>query len=998
MPRNPRRWAKLAGAALASLLLLALLLAVWLRAGAEDRLKRAVANRLDGSGFALQWQSLEIGWTGGARLTGLKLAEGPSALLEVAQIDARIAWLASLTGRPQLSSLLVQGPVVHLDLMDGQAVAWQRLRKALKRPGEEPPSESKGLLSRLGDVQVQDGQLRAKVLGKAVWLAGRDVDVVGITAALSADTVEISAQLPDVLGGGKAQAKGLLAQGKPAALEVQFVPLARYKAPELLRERLPKDLALQWAGARWDPKGGPAVTGLELIDLAEPATRILAVAAVSLPAQATAGEQRLEARDVELNAPKARLEQALKALMPQGLPAEATPIVAALDRTRAVLPQVTAVRRSQATGESWSIEILRSNGTLGDAAWSIASVTAAIGPKAEGVPREMKFAVDAPVLRVPRLSKLIRHPQLQAAIDQGVTLRKVAEPQPEFDDEDEELDPDIAPPPPKPKTAAVHPVAKPPRPEGERHPQRWTRQVKAGHAALLGLHKTLESRWFLYGWPKGTQLTVRDGRLELLGEADVALLGVRAGYLAVPGPGGPVKVAAEPFDRIGSWGRLAVEWQRRGPQVALAKKPAARDAAVDHHLQLHLSGGGIAQLLGSRLPGASVGDGAELQLYADVTVSERDLRLDGRLDMQRMGIQWWRLADRPIADFGMSLTFEGLVTPGSLVVRSPDIRLGQAWMTASLELLGLQGNPKVALNLDAPMQDCGAMLASVPPSMIPTLGSVQAHGAMSWHVGLTVPLPAVGAASVELALGDTPCVIDKLGDLDLTELQRKDWVRPVNENGKILDDVLIGPGSGSWTPLNTMPSYTPYVMWASEDSFLKHRGISEALLGKAIAIDLSTGRFTYGGSTITQQLVKNLYLKRTKALSRKFEEMIIVWQMERLLGKMKILEIYLNAVEFGPKVYGITRAAYEFFQKRPGELRPKEATYLAIIKPSPRSGWGTMRAGGWGDWYEMKCGKYMDKLHVESIVSDEDYKRDFEEFGNWRPAWNPPARGAKGGK
>jgi hypothetical protein len=331
--------------------------------------------------------------------------------------------------------------VVHLDLMDGQAVAWQRLRKALKRPGEEPPSESKGLLSRLGDVQVQDGQLRAKVLGKAVWLAGRDVDVVGITAALSADTVEISAQLPDVLGGGKAQAKGLLAQGKPAALEVQFVPLARYKAPELLRERLPKDLALQWAGARWEPKGGPAVTGLELIDLAEPATRILAVAAVSLPAQVTAGEQRLEARDVELNVPKARLEQALKALMPQGLPAEATPIVAALDRTRAVLPQVTAVRRSQATGESWSIEILRSNGTLGDAAWSIASVTAAIGPKAEGVPREMKFAVDAPVLRVPRLSKLIRHPQLQAAIDQGVTLRKVAEPQPEFDDEDEELDP-----------------------------------------------------------------------------------------------------------------------------------------------------------------------------------------------------------------------------------------------------------------------------------------------------------------------------------------------------------------------------------------------------------------------------------------------------------------------------------------------------------------------------------------------------------------------------
>lgn len=921
---------------------------------------------------------MQVGWTGGLSVSGLRLAEGSQPLLEVHAIQADVALLASLTGRTRLKELHIHRPQLHVDMMDGQPLAWLRLRKALQRPGQ-PPGERSRLAERLGNLRVIDGRLRVTVLGKAVWFSGRDVDIGPIAADLSGHGGELTATLPALLGGGQVRAKLAMLDGKPAKATAEFNPPAKYTAPELLRERLPKDLALQWTGMRWDPQYGPAVTGVQVMDLAGAPTEIMAIGAVVLPSAAT-----LVAEDLRLTMPKRRLDQAVKLLMPQGLPAEATATYAALDKVTAHLPSLRAERR----GEAWSIEILNGSGNLADARWTLTRALLVTGAKAEGQSRPVDLTLVGPALQLPRRSKLLRHPHVQEAIDAGVTLRKVSVPQEELEDDEEEVDPDAIPPiAAKAKVVAKAPVA-PKGEAAERHPQRWTRQVKQAHVGLLGLRKALEARWFLHGWPAHAQLRIEGGGLALMADDGAALLGVRGGFLEVPGPQGPVAIAAEPFDRIGGWGRVALEWQR---------DPIHKD----HHLRLHLSGGGVAQLLGSRLPGASVGDGAELQLYADVALrGDRDVQVDGRLDMQRMGIQWWRLADRPIADFGMSLTFQAAAHPTAMVVRMPDIRLGQALLQASVEVLGLQGNPKVVLHVDAPMQDCGAMLASVPPSMIPTLGAVQAHGAMSWHVGLTVPLPQVGAASVELSLGDTPCVVDKLGDVDLTEFLKKDWVRPVNENGKILNDVLIGPGSGSWVPLHRMQSYTPYVMWASEDSFLQHRGISEALLGKAIAIDLSTGRFTYGGSTITQQLVKNLYLRRTKALSRKFEEMIIVWQMEKVLGKMKILEIYLNAVEFGPKVYGITRAAWEFFQKTPGELRPKEATYLAIIKPSPRSGYGTMRAGGWGDWYEMKCGKYMAKLHDEGIVSDEDFQRDFEEFGNWRPAWNPPARGAKpdGGK
>jgi hypothetical protein len=611
----------------------------------------------------------------------------------------------------------------------------------------------------------------------------------------------------------------------------------------------------------------------------------------------------------------------------------------------------------------------------------------------------------------------------QTRIDNLLALRKVAPPEAEPDTEDEEdavVDPDAPIPSEVPESDGAKPTSgkrapvaakstKPVAPtaataagnnelavapKGRRVPPApgWMAALKAGQGTAMGLRDKLEAVWPLAGKSETLgklRVEVSGGQVTVVDATGQLVIGVRNGRLGLGvGPDGvpELSVGAEPFDKLGSLGDLGLRWQR------------LEDGK--HVLDTAMTGGGLAQVLASRLPGAAVGGGASLGLWARTTVgTDKSVRVSGRLDVAKMGIQWWRLAERPIADFALSSTFELALRPnGYWSLLMPDLLLGDAQMVAEADITGVGERPRIDLRLSAPMQDCGAMLNAIPPSMTPTIGRIQASGVMGWSVHLTTRLPNVGVTQVELALADTLCTVEDMGNIDFAELQNKKWSRPVNENGKILDDVQIGPGSGSWLPLARMPGYIPYVMFTSEDSFYNHRGISESLLSKALAIDLTSGRFIYGGSTITQQLVKNLYLKRTKALSRKFEEMLIVWQIERALGKSKILELYVNAVEFGPKIYGITRAAWAFFQKTPAQLRPKEATYLAIIKPSPRSGYGTARGNGWGDWYEMKCGKYMDKLLTDGQISQQAYDEDFAEFGNWKPAFAPAPRGSSPGK
>ena len=127
------------------------------------------------------------------------------------------------------------------------------------------------------------------------------------------------------------------------------------------------------------------------------------------------------------------------------------------------------------------------------------------------------------------------------------------------------------------------------------------------------------------------------------------------------------------------------------------------------------------------------------------------------------------------------------------------------------------------------------------------------------------------------------------------------------------------------------------VLVAEDDAFWQHDGVDMNQLQESLQIDWTRGRFVRGGSTITQQLAKNLYLSPSRDPIRKLRELIIARRLEVELPKTRILEIYLNIIEWGDGVYGAEAASQMYFQKHAAELTPQQAALLAAAIVNPRA-------------------------------------------------------------
>ena len=140
-----------------------------------------------------------------------------------------------------------------------------------------------------------------------------------------------------------------------------------------------------------------------------------------------------------------------------------------------------------------------------------------------------------------------------------------------------------------------------------------------------------------------------------------------------------------------------------------------------------------------------------------------------------------------------------------------------------------------------------------------------------------------------------------------------------------------------WVPLARISPHLRQAVVAAEDaSFFTHEGFDWEGIKEAAKYNLEAGELKRGGSTITQQLAKNLYLSSERSLFRKAREALITRSLEHQLTKARILELYLNVAEWGQGVYGAEAAARHHFQKSSQDLTADEAAWLAAILPSPR--------------------------------------------------------------
>ncbi|MFB3924898.1 MAG: monofunctional biosynthetic peptidoglycan transglycosylase [Syntrophales bacterium] len=140
-----------------------------------------------------------------------------------------------------------------------------------------------------------------------------------------------------------------------------------------------------------------------------------------------------------------------------------------------------------------------------------------------------------------------------------------------------------------------------------------------------------------------------------------------------------------------------------------------------------------------------------------------------------------------------------------------------------------------------------------------------------------------------------------------------------------------------WVPFSQISSYAAKaVIIAEDDKFWSHEGFDFDAMHKAMEKNIKKGRFAYGGSTISQQLAKNLYLTPSRNPMRKIKEAVLTWRIEHNLSKRRILELYMNVAEWGEGIFGIEAASHHYYGKPASALTAQEAAKLVTVLPNPR--------------------------------------------------------------
>jgi monofunctional glycosyltransferase len=188
-----------------------------------------------------------------------------------------------------------------------------------------------------------------------------------------------------------------------------------------------------------------------------------------------------------------------------------------------------------------------------------------------------------------------------------------------------------------------------------------------------------------------------------------------------------------------------------------------------------------------------------------------------------------------------------------------------------------------------------------------------------WFIAAGISVVVLIASSVALTIIMLPKVTTIEGCLTTTMYQ-----------------VDLCPTGGHYVRYTEIsPSVIEAVVASEDTSFFSHNGFDWYEMEQSFRQNLSTMHIHRGGSTLTQQLAKNIWLSKEKSYFRKIKEAYLTYQLEKHFDKKFILEKYLNVVQFGPNLYGIKDAAQHYFHKSPSQLHLLEATYLAFLLPNP---------------------------------------------------------------
>jgi hypothetical protein len=231
------------------------------------------------------------------------------------------------------------------------------------------------------------------------------------------------------------------------------------------------------------------------------------------------------------------------------------------------------------------------------------------------------------------------------------------------------------------------------------------------------------------------------------------------------------------------------------------------------------------------------------------------------------------------------------------------------------------------------------LFESLPKGLFTTLEGIKTEGQLSYNLDFFVDINNPDSIHLFSELKRHNFKIVHFGNTDFRMLN-SEFIYTAFEHGVPVRTFPVGPQNPNFKFLNEIPDVLKNSILTSEDGiFFSHNGFIPEAITKAITADLKRGKFARGGSTISQQLVKNIFLNRNKTMARKVEEALITWLIEtnRLSSKERMFEVYLNILEMGPMVYGVNEGAHFYFNKDVKDLNLEESIFMASIIPHPKT-------------------------------------------------------------
>jgi hypothetical protein len=317
----------------------------------------------------------------------------------------------------------------------------------------------------------------------------------------------------------------------------------------------------------------------------------------------------------------------------------------------------------------------------------------------------------------------------------------------------------------------------------------------------------------------------------------------------------------------------------------------------------------------------------------------KPVNASGRFSVKNMLMNHWRIAPEDVIIDTLTATLSAGIAQDSLWVESGSgfelnhlpVKISGSYIRGSAS--------RIRFHAGFNEVDAELFFDALPPAIFSSLSDLKASGKLDYAFYFDWPRDCTENLQFSSQLKKSNFRIRSYGKENLSRMNAP-FMYLALENDMPYRSFIVGEDNPSFTALADISPYLQNAVLTAEDpSFFSHNGFVEQAFRESMITNLQKGRFVRGGSTISMQLVKNVYLSRNKTIARKLEEALIVWLIEQsnLVSKERMFEVYLNIIEWGPGIYGIGEASRFYFNKAPRDLNLAESIFLASIIPQPKS-------------------------------------------------------------